>query len=374
MFTARGATGAGEAIASGGRGHGGNWCSGWAALAAIVLLAVVAGPGCGRKAWQVVETRSSILTSGPTDHGGLLSAIDNSLEALGGVDDDRTVLLRALGNALREGLSPEQTILGAASIAHTDEVLLTGYYEPVLSARRDPGGAFRHPLHAVPREEAARGASRREIDEGALEGQGLELFWLDDPIAKFFLQIQGSGRLDLGETNLVRIGYAGSNGRPYHSIGAELVRRGEIALEESSAPEIERWLRAHPEKVHDVLHSNPRYIFFRELDLPGTVGPIGALGVPLVAGRSVATDPAAAPAGSVGVLRARWPDGSTLQRVVVAMDEGAAIQGRDRVDLFLGSGTEAGSVAGRLRSHGSISWLRIRCEPWRPPRPRLRRG
>lgn len=339
-----------------------------------VLLVVVSGIGCGRTIAGGLESRAPLLPSGPLVRGTLLSAVDNSLQGLGRVEDDRTVLLKALGNALREGLSTERAIARTTSIDRTDEVLLTGYYEPVLSARRRPGGPFRHPLHAVPREEAQRGASRREIDGGALEGRGLELFWLDDPIAKFFLQIQGSGRLDLGESSLVRIGYAGSNGRPYHSIGAELVRRGALSLAEASAPGIERWLRAHPEEVREILHSNPRYIFFRELELAGTDGPIGALGVPLVAGHSVATDPAGAPAGSVGLLRARWPDGSLLQTVVVAMDEGAAIQGNGRLDLFLGAGAEAGSIAGRLRSAGSISWLRLRRERWRPPRPWLRRG
>ncbi|MDG2307970.1 MAG: MltA domain-containing protein [Candidatus Binatia bacterium] len=237
------------------------------------------------------------------------------------------------------------------------DVLLTGYYEPVLPARRERSPRFRYPLFRAPGNDAHRRASRRDIDQGALSGAGLELFWLDDPVESFFLHVQGSGRLDLGNGETARVGYAANNGRSYHSIGKELVARGEFFAKQATAPAIKKWLREHRGRLFEILHTNPRYIFFREVDAPPERGPVGAMGVALVPFRSVATDPEVTPMGSVGFLTAPMPDGSILRRVVVAMDQGAAIRGRTRIDLFAGAGAPAELIAGELRARAQVVWL-----------------
>jgi membrane-bound lytic murein transglycosylase A len=169
--------------------------------------------------------------------------------------------------------------------------------------------------------------------------------------------VQGSGRLELPDGRIVRVGYAASNGRPYRSIGSELVARGVFTPAEATAPAIKSWLRAHPGEVRGLLQKNARYVYFRVLDVPAALGPPGSLGASLVPWRSVAVDPAVTKPGSVGLLVAPLPDGSELARLVVAMDGGAAIRGPARLDLFLGPGRAAEELAGELRSPAHVAWL-----------------
>jgi membrane-bound lytic murein transglycosylase A len=238
--------------------------------------------------------------------------------------------------------------------------LVTGYFEPTLRARRSPDATFRHPIYARPGD-LGRGSepspTRAEIESGALSGRGLELFWTDDPIELFFLHVQGSGRLELADGSLVRVGYAGTNGRPYRAIGKDLVDRGALERGRATAPAIKAYLRAHPEEIDATLRANPRYVFFRVLDASPDAGPLGSLGAELVPYRSVAIDPRVEPLGAIGVLAAPLPDGRRLTTLVVAMDTGAAITGPGRIDLFLGAGPEAEAIAGELSSRGEITWL-----------------
>ncbi|MBM4268495.1 MAG: murein transglycosylase [Deltaproteobacteria bacterium] len=236
-------------------------------------------------------------------------------------------------------------------------ILLTGYYEPTLQARTRPDARFRHPVHGPPSGSRGPGVTRAQIESGALEGRGLELFWVDDPIELFFLHVQGSGRLELPDGRIVRVGYAASNGQPYRSIGSELVALGVFTPAEATAPAIKRWLRTHPAEVQGLLQKNARYIFFRILDTPADLGPPGSLGASLVPWRSVAVDPAVTNPGSVGLLVAPLPDGRELAHFVVAMDGGAAIRGPARLDLFLGPGLAAETLAGELRSAAHVAWL-----------------
>jgi membrane-bound lytic murein transglycosylase A len=239
-------------------------------------------------------------------------------------------------------------------------ILLTGYYEASLRAREKPEGEFRHPIYRLP-SGSSRRARRAEIDAGALAGRGLELFWTDDPVELFFLHVQGSGRLDLGGGRQARLAFAGSNDHPYRSIGSDLLRRGVFANPEAAtAPAIKDHLRDELARLQRILQGNPRYIYFRVIDTPADEGPPGALGAPLVPYRSVAVDPKVAPLGSVGILRAPLPDDREIETLVVAMDTGAAIRGPGRIDLFMGSDAEAERLAGRLRTRGTITWLRPR--------------
>jgi len=236
------------------------------------------------------------------------------------------------------------------------EVLVTGYHEPTLAARREPDARFRNPLYRMP---GGGGTipSRAAIEEGALAGRGLELFWTDDPVELFFLHVQGSGRLRLEDGTIVRVGYAGNNAMTYRAIGSVLVERGVYRRDEVTAPVIKAWLRANPSEAAEVMRSNPRYVFFAEQPASGDGGPVGALGVPLVPWRSVAVDPRVVPLGSIGRLVVPLPDGSTFDSYVIAMDTGTAIAGPGRLDLFCGADDRAERIAGELRHAGKIAWL-----------------
>lgn len=303
-------------------------------------------------------------SSTPFRDGGSTESLRSALElARSGLPPNagvRRLLLDGLIADLGDRRSIGEAVGKRARAGDEKDLLLTGYYEPTLRASRTQGGPFRHPLYALPSDDASRRMTRRRIDDGGLEGRGLEIFWLDDPVESFFLHVQGSGRLRLQGGRAARVGYAGSNGHPYNSIGKELVARGVFTAREATAPAIKSWLRAHPDRLLEILHTNARFIFFREVSAPADRGPVGAMGVELVPFRSVAADPRVIPPGSVGLLVAPMPDGSLLRRVVVAMDQGAAIAGPGRLDLFVGAGEGADVLAGELRAPATVRWLELR--------------
>jgi membrane-bound lytic murein transglycosylase A len=172
----------------------------------------------------------------------------------------------------------------------------------------------------------------------------------------FFLQIQGSGKVALDTGEVVRVSYADQNGYPYRSVGRLLVERGELTLDQASMQGIKTWGVRHPDKLPELLNSNASYVFFREQPLSEN-GPIGALGVPLTAGRSVAVDPRAVPLGAPVYLSTSWPNSTlALNRLTMAQDTGGAIKGAVRADLFWGSGEDAGAQAGRMRQSGRM-WV-----------------
>jgi len=272
----------------------------------------------------------------------------------------------------------------ARTLDLTDRGRLTGYYEPELNGSRVQGDQYTVPLYRVPDDlltidlgtaypelqgKRVRGRisdanskrvvpywSRADID-GAQRLRGQELLWVDDPVEAFFLQIQGSGRVRLinpadGSPSIVRVGYADTNGQPYKSIGTWLIERGELTLENASMQGIKAWARTNPQRLRELLDQNPSYVFFRELPLGDpTVGPVGALGVPLTAGFSVAADPQFTPLGAPLIIRSTSAaDNLPLERLVVAQDTGGAIRGPLRFDFFWGTGAAAGEIAGRQRS------------------------
>jgi membrane-bound lytic murein transglycosylase A len=233
--------------------------------------------------------------------------------------------------------------------AGSDEGLFTGYYEPILAGSRRPTAAHAYPLYRPPAGKG-RQPSRAEIEAGALAGRGLELVWVDDPIGAFFLHIQGSGRVRLEDGTVLRIGYAGQNGHTYFPIGRELIRRGEILPEQMSMQAIRAWLEANPDEAAAVMNLNPSYVFFRVLDGDG---PVGAQGVPLTPGRSLAVDPSFVPYGVPIWLDTSDPGaGQPLRRLVVAQDTGGAIKGPVRGDVFWGAGPDAEHRAGLMKEPG----------------------
>jgi len=258
-------------------------------------------------------------------------------------------------------------------------VLFTGYYLPTLAASTARDARFRIPVLGRPpdlvtvplgdlgapcacREQVVgrvvRGTlapyfTRAEIDSNAVDAAPL-LAWVEDAVGLFFLQIQGSGVLAFADGSRRTIGFAATNGHPYVSIGRVLVERGELTLDQASMQGIRRWIEIHPDEGDRLLQTNPRYVFFRQLDGP----PLGSLGVPVTPGRTIATDPVAFPPGTLGFVHisAQGPIG-TLSRLVFNQDAGAAIRGPGRVDVYFGAGSDAEITAGRLRSPGELYFL-----------------
>jgi membrane-bound lytic murein transglycosylase A len=191
-------------------------------------------------------------------------------------------------------------------------------------------------------------ASRAEIERGALDPMHLEILWVDDPVAAFFLQVQGSGRAALPDGSTVRLGYDGQNGQTYVAIGRLLVARGALPLDAVSLQSISAWIKAHPEEGAKLMDENPSYVFFKELDGDG---PLGAEGVVLTPGRSLAVDRNFVPLGAPLFVDAS-DNGTALKRLMIAQDTGGAISGPVRGDVFWGFGDEAEARAGPMRAGG----------------------
>jgi membrane-bound lytic murein transglycosylase A len=234
--------------------------------------------------------------------------------------------------------------------------LMTGYYEPELDGSRTKDAAHPYPLYRLPPDPSK--FDRAEIDAGALKSKKLELLWVSDRVEAFFLQVQGSGRVRLKSGEIVRVGFAGTNERPYVSIGKAMVDVGIMTKEEASLQSIRAYLTAHPDEIDAWLHKNPRYVFFKEQKgAADNAGPIGALHVPLTPNRSIAVDPAFVPLGLPVWLDTTHPGtNAPLQRLVVAQDKGSAIKGPARIDLFWGAGGEAEAMAGVMKSQGTY-WV-----------------
>ena len=202
-------------------------------------------------------------------------------------------------------------------------------------------------------------ADREQLSDGVLADRGLELVWVDDPIAAFFLHIQGSGRVELADGGEMRVGYDGQNGHAYTAIGRELVAREELTIEEVSLQSIRAWLKAHPDAAAEIMNTNRSFVFFRELR---GEGPVGSQGVALTPRRSLAVDRRHVPLGVPIWLDASVPAATTdaedgpFQSLMVAQDTGGAIRGPVRGDVFWGHGGEAEQIAGRMKHAGRI-WI-----------------
>jgi membrane-bound lytic murein transglycosylase A len=300
-------------------------------------------------------------------------------------------------------ITPEQKIdriknsfllLRSAGSNGWGKVLFTGYYEPVISCRQRADDSFRYPLYRRPDDiveidlgqfgdnfskERIFGRltgkkvipyfSRQEIDrQKVLGGKGLEELWCADPVDIYLVQVQGSGRADLGNGELVGILYDGQNGRPYRSIGRYLIDTGAIPKENMSMPAIREYLRTHPDELFTILHQNPSYVFFR-IDKGPAVGSIGA---PLTPDRSIATDYRLFPKGALALISTEKPvigeDGkvrewTTFTRFVLNQDTGGAIRGPGRVDLFWGRGKDAELAAGYMQQEGKLYFLLRKSKP-----------
>lgn len=397
------------------------WTRGVAALALLLLV-----PGCYGVRIRVEVPDSTRLRTIATprniyaddlDYGGLKQAADRSLDyfrrskdqsrfALGrdSFSGDQIAASVSAFTRIIEETPPDQVgrriarECRAYTPMHTPR--FTAYYEPVLTASTQRSERFRYPLYEKPDEVTLvrladffpddtrqfHGAvdsgrllpylTREQIDgNGRLSGRGLELAWVDDPVALFFLHIQGSGRLRLDDGGVMRVNYAASNGLPYTSIGRYMLDNG--ILNSGSSGAIRSYLSGNPSARNDIMFKNKRYIFFRKVDLAADEGPIGSLGVPLVAGRSIATDARYIPPGSVLFIRSQRPvtdsEGrltgwENFSRFAFSHDSGAAIKGPARADIYWGDGEEAGAEAGYMSQGGKMVVLMCGVQPTRGPR------
>ncbi len=264
-----------------------------------------------------------------------------------------------------------------------DRGLITGYYEPLLKGSRTKTARFNVPLFARPDDllvvdlsdlypelkgkrvrgrlvESAQGKrvvpyyDRAQIDADRLLFK--PLVWVDDVVEAFFLQIQGSGLIELADGKRMRAGYADQNGHPFRGIRRILADRGEMKLEEVSMQGIKGWIARNPGKATALLNENASYVFFREIDATAA-GPVGSLGVPLTAERSIAVDTRFIPLGSVVYLATNYPNALVaLNRLMFAQDTGGAIRGVVRADFYWGTGLKAGEQAGRMKQDARM-WV-----------------
>ncbi|WP_032093544.1 MULTISPECIES: murein transglycosylase A [Pasteurellaceae] len=234
-------------------------------------------------------------------------------------------------------------------------VLMTGYYSPVIHARRTQQGKYNQPIYALP---VQKRFSRAQIYAGALQGKGLELAYSDSMIDNFLLGVQGSGYVDFGNGDLNYFAYAGQNGFDYVAVGRLLVEDGEIAKEKMSIQAIKDWAQANPSRLQRLLERNPSYVFFKN-DPTGQVK--GSAGVPLVPMASIASDRNLIPSGSVVLVEVPQIDnngnwtGEHKLHLMVALDVGGAVKGH-HFDLYRGVGDQAGHIAGLSKHYGRV-WL-----------------
>lgn len=261
--------------------------------------------------------------------------------------------------------------------------LLTGYYEPLIKGSRTPDAIYKVPVYRRPSDlvnvvaESERGAksgsfthqrktekglepylTRAEIEGGGLAGHGLELLYLKDQVDVFFMQVQGSGRIQLPSGEKVRVTYDGKNGYPYTSIGRVLIDDGQLTAQEMSLKSLKGWLKADKERAKPVMWKNQSYVFFKELSGEEAKSPMGVMGIPLQTGRSLAVDTTYYAIGTPIYVDAPEIKHATkagvFRRLMVAHDVGSAIKGTERGDIYFGSGDEAGRLAGVTKQPGHL--------------------
>ena len=262
------------------------------------------------------------------------------------------------------------------------EGFVTGYYEPVIDGSREQNEVYNVPVYRRPSNLFVRGANqssaglpnkgqvyrkigrrklvpyydRGEIEDGAIEGRGLEICWLRNQTDLLFTQIQGSARVNLDDGSTLRINYDAHNGYPYTPVGRVLIERNIIPREQMSMQKIREWMEQNPEGAEELRRQNKSYVFFREVQLSDKDEAVGAQGVPLTPGRSIAVDKSLHVYGTPFFIEGQLPIESEtsktpFHRLMIAQDTGSAIVGPARADLYFGAGVDAGKVAGRLKSN-----------------------
>ncbi len=284
-------------------------------------------------------------------------------------------------NNVRAYFRQNFSVYKTTNVDGADNGLITGYYQPILKGSRTKSAKYPFPLYTTPPDlitveldsllpelkyKRVRGRvvgnklvpyfNRAEIETDNSPIKGRELVYIDNIVDVFFLQIQGSGVVQLENGEQVMVGYADQNGHSYNSVGRLLIERGELTSANASMAGIKNWVKNNPLRFRELLNNNPSFVFFRELP-SGLPGPIGALGVPILAERAVAVDPKFVPLGAPVFLSTTQPNNNKpLKRLMMAQDTGGAIKGGVRADFFWGAGAEAGAKAGAMKQSGKI-WV-----------------
>ena len=332
------------------------------------------------------------------DRQALLAAIDNSLAYLrtpGAVSDYRDygvegityrrvrrslyrfrmlVMLSQSAEELQRAIAQEFDLYKSIGQDGEGTVAFTGYFEPTYAASRTPDETYRYPIYKSPSDLdqwaepyptriALEGADGLQASQGPLAG--LELAWLPDRLEAFLIQVQGSARLEMSDGSTLSVGYDGRTDYPYTSIGRALIDDGIIPEDELSLPVLLDYFEQNPEALDSYLPRNNRFVFFRETNgAPAT----GSLGFPVTAGRSIATDKSVMPPGALALISLPLPQRNqsgeltvtATNRLVLDQDTGGAIKGAGRVDLFVGTGTEAGEIAGLINDAGTLYYLLLK--------------
>ncbi|WP_208979070.1 murein transglycosylase A [Stappia stellulata] len=343
------------------------------------------------------------------DHDAALAAFlrhceDRAAPVTAGLSgDDRHALCEAAGSAAaskNSGAARRFFETAFRPYRISDKGFVTGYFEPEFAGARQSDSLhgtplLRKPAELVPlsdmprpdglapdlthafRTETGRlveAPDRGAIMDGALAGRGLELVWLADPVDAFYIHVQGSARIRLADGGSMRVGYAGKTGHPYSPIGRVMIERGLAEPGTVTMSVLRKWLADNPQEIDDVLRRNRSYIFFREIDELGPDdGPVGAAGLPLIAGRSLAVDASLHTYGTPVFVSATLPavaDGQerTFRRLMIAEDTGSAIVGPARGDIFFGTGDAAGRQAGGVQHSAEMIVLHPH-PPVPEPRP-----
>ena len=320
----------------------------------LVAGLVMTTPGSG-----AAETSYSILSFkdldgwSSDDHAAALAVF---LNTCGDMDDVDWSSLCKLARTQQIARTFFELFFRPVLIEEGRPALFTGYFEPELYGSRTRTARFRYPIYRPPPDLRDRRPwyTRAEIENGRLlDGRGLELAWVDDPVDVFFLMIQGSGRVRFADGSVLRLGYADNNGHNYRSIGTELVRRGVYDSHQVSAQVIRNWVRRNPVEGRRLLQHNPTYVFFRVVNqVPAELGPLGAMNRSITSGRTIAVDPAFVPLGAPVWVEKDGAD--PLRRLMIAQDTGSAIKGAQRADIFYGTGAGAGRLAGKIRDPGRM--------------------
>lgn len=322
-------------------------------LALGIFLALAATTAMADEPVQLLEFTDLNGWAGD-DHSAALSVFRNTCMDLDGSD---WAALCSVSETASDARTFFELFFRPVLIGGENPALFTGYYEPELSGSLTRTSRYRFPVYSMPPEVSGRWLSREQIEESqVLEGRGLEIAWVDDAVELFFLQIQGSGRIGLTNGRFIRVGYGGRNGHEYRSVGQELVRRGVYDAHQVSAQVIQSWVRRNPTAGRDLLHHNPSYVFFRQVDIEDpNEGPLGAMNRNITPHRSIAVDPDHTPLGAPVWIE---KDGAgPIRRLMIAQDTGGAIQGAQRADIFYGFGDEAGDAAGVIRDPGRMMVL-----------------
>ncbi|HVN84885.1 MAG TPA: MltA domain-containing protein [Candidatus Binatia bacterium] len=367
---------------------------------ALSTLLLIAGCGVVRHVTAPTATATRTLSRDEcrtvmvddSDLSSLQRALERSLDYYRRLPEDqavplldRTVTVRELRDVMESLISQPVGANDAARLCDrfalvqalpARPLLITGYYEPELPARRRRSERFRYPIYELPDDlvtvdltpfcasctpkravgrvrdgELVPYYTRAEIDRGALGEHGSVLAWLDDPVEAFFLHVQGSARLHFDDGVHMEVSYNGSNGRPYTSLGRVLVETGKLALADVSLSSLKTYLRDHPDERDELMQRNERCIFFRTVP----VGPVGSLGQPLTAGRSIAADARVYPPGALVLLKSA--DSAVASRLALLQDAGVAISGDHRLDFFCGTGESAAAAAGGMQAGGELYFV-----------------